>query len=240
MKRAFIGLFLVFISLSSAFGQLEEKMEKYNVVKGAIISKGEKVEGYIKDASHTVDGPSPWRLQSEIQFISKEDFEKLTKIKKKNFKKYEPKDCDGFIFDTLTYLSVKYADMSAIGTNMIPKKMFIRKALDGQITLFYYYDTPPSIGNINEIEQAKIDCAKPKLVYRIGDSGKLKSIGNLNIEKELSDCPMVVEKQKNGEYKIVGKEDEKASTGNKVFNNVAFRGEVRLMAIMDYNNNCGK
>jgi hypothetical protein len=59
----------------------------------------------------------------------------------------------------------------------------------------------------------------------------------LNIEKELADCPMVVEKQSKGEYKAIGSEGESSGL-NKLVNNVAFREEVRLMAIEDYNKNC--
>lgn len=59
----------------------------------------------------------------------------------------------------------------------------------------------------------------------------------LNIEKELSDCPYVTDKQSKGEYGVLGKDGE-ASGLNKLFSNLAYRESVRLKAIEDYNINC--
>ena len=134
------------------------------------------------------------------------------------------------------YESVKYADMSAVGMNMLPQKMFMHRIQEGKVTLFNHFDTPPPVVSGEKgAEPFFIACATPHCVYRVGKEGKLKLINNLNVEKELADCPKVVEKQSKGEYKVVGNESNNSGL-NKLINNAVFRDDVRLMAIEDYNN----
>lgn len=236
-------LAVVFFSFP-AISQLSDKMEKEGVVSGTIFKNGGKIEGYIKKTGTAwTEGtayPAPWEFQSGIKFIPKDVFENNEKIKNKYFETYEPKDCEGYLYDTLYYESVKYADMSAVGLNMIAQKVFMLRILEDKISLYNYFNTPPSVVSGEETFAACYEeCAEVQWVYRIGSEGKLKLVNDMNIEKELADCPLVTEKQANGEYKVIGQEG-KSSGGNKLLNNLAFRVEVRLMAIDDYNANCGK
>ncbi len=242
MKRLIICSLLVLSISTLAFSQIEEKMKEEGVVVGTIFKNGGEIEGYIKKTGLAYEDnewyPAPWQFQDGIKFIPKDVFENNEKIKGKFYEKYDAKDCDGFKYDTLIYESVKYADMSAVGMNMLPKRMFMRKVLDDKISIFHYFDTPPSVVvGSDKFAPFYIECAKVNLVYRVGKDGKLKLVNNLNIEKELSDCPMVVEKQSRGEYKELGEEGESSGL-NKLVNNSLFREEVRMMAIEDYNKNC--
>ncbi|WP_010662307.1 hypothetical protein [Marinilabilia salmonicolor] len=244
MKHLVIFLMLFFSISSVLFGQLEEKMKKEGVVKGTIIKNGKATDGFIKILGKTYHDdkwyPAPWEFQSKIKFIPTKTFENTEKVKNKHFEKYDAKDIDGYTYDSLVYESVKYADMSAVGMNMLPKKMFMRRIADDKISLYvHFYEMPDvMVYEGNEYVELLEENAKPNLVYKIGKNGKLKLVNNLNIEKELSDCPQIVEKQKKGEYKVVGKDGEEASGLKKVLNNSVFREDVRLQAIQDYNENC--
>ena len=89
MKRTLIFLFFVFGFFTLSHSQIEEKIKKENVVPGVIIQNGKEIAGYIKKIDNAyVDGehyPAPWNFQQEIRFISKDDFEKIEKLKKKNY-----------------------------------------------------------------------------------------------------------------------------------------------------------
>ena len=243
-------LFCLLFGLSAAaFCQLEEKIKKEGVVEGAILIEGKEVPGYIRKTGTTVGlapedktvYPAPWQFQSSIQFILKEVFENTEKIRNKLYRRYDAKDCEGYRYDTMLFESVKYSDMSAVGMNMIPKKMFMRKISSDKISLFFYFDSPPAIlsGNYERVYE---ECAEPALVYRVRKDGKLKRVNDLNIEKELQDCPMVAEKQSKGEYKALDTQGKKIPLGkflgSKLINNTTFRTDVRLLAIDDYNKNC--
>jgi hypothetical protein len=62
-------------------------------------------------------------------------------------------------------------------------------------------------------------------------------LNSLNVNKELTDCPVVVEKYEKNEYKVIG-DDESASKANKLLNKVVFRNEVRFLVVEDYNKIC--
>lgn len=243
MKHLFLLLLVASFSLS-AVGQIEEKMKKENVVTGVLIKNGKEIEGYIKKKTKVYTNEkwfdAPWTFQNGIKFIEKDVFENTEKIKNKNYVSYSPKDCDGYRYDndSLIFDAVKYADMSAVGTGMIPKLMFLRKVADGKISLYFHYATPPNVVTGGEsIEQYYIECNEPKTVYRKGTDGKLKLVTHLNIEKELADCPSVVEKHKNGEYNLIGEENTKF---NRFLNNSSdgIRENLRFAVIEDYNTNC--
>ncbi|PIB36469.1 hypothetical protein BFP72_14215 [Reichenbachiella sp. 5M10] len=242
MKKISTSLLLVLFVSVSAFCQIEEKIKKEGVVPGVIFDGEKEIEGYFKRTGTAYsDGKAfdaPWQFQDKMKFIEKDVFAKAEKIKNKLYESYEAKNCSGFRYDTLTYASVKYADMSAVGMDMLPKKMFMRVVSEDKISLFHYFDSPPSVVSGPEgFEPYYIDCAKPNLVYRVGEEGKLKLVNDMNITKELADCPMVVEKQEKGEYQVV-ESNEEASGGNKFLNNMMFKEQVRIMAIEDYNANC--
>jgi hypothetical protein len=227
MKTLVFATVLLFGICSMTNAQIEEKMKAENVVKGAIFKNGEEIEGYIKAIGKVYESdineeyPAPWEFQGDIRFIPKDVFENTEKIKGKLYQKYGPKDISGYRYEDLFYESVKYADMSAVGLNMLSKKMFLLRIVDDKISIFYHYQTPPSVVSRTRY----IDCAKEHIIYRKGADGKLKlleapsSLGGLNMDKDWEDCPYVKEKQANGGY-----------SGSHI--------EVRLEAIADYNKNC--
>jgi len=229
MKKVFFITVLLFGFFSIATSQVEEKMKEEKVVRGSIFFKdGKEIEGYIK-AKGKVHGltinqsyPAPWEFQEDIKFISKDEFENAPKIKGNMYKKYGTKDISGYHYEDMYFEAVKYADMFAIGLNMIPKWMFLRRVIDGKISVFYHYDSPPSVTVGETIESFYIKCAKENVVWRKGANGKLKlleGLVGLNIGKDFDDCPYVKEKFTNKEY-----------SGSAL--------ETRLMAINDYNQNC--
>lgn len=242
-KKLLCLLLVVAVFSANVFSQLEEKIKNENVVAGSINKGGQEVQGYFKKTGLVYENgkvfPAPWEFQTEMKFITKEVFENTEKIKNKMFEGYTAKDIEGFKYDTLVYESVKYSDMSAVGMSMIAKKIFMLKVMDGKITLYHHFNTPPPIATGSQgFEPDYIACGEPNIVYQVGKEGKLKLVNNLNIEKELADCPYVIEKNKKGEYKVLGKEGEETKGLKNLANKTIFRDAVRLMIIEDYNKNC--
>ncbi|UII19800.1 hypothetical protein [Fulvivirga ligni] len=240
-------LFFIFCCFTfSGYSQSEEKMSEENVVRGAIVKNNEVIQGFIRKKGTTYldeeTFDAPWSYQNTISFIPKDVFNEKEKIKNKDFEKYNAKDIEGYVYytspdDSLVFESVKYSDMSAVGTGMIAKKIFMRKISDGKISLFYHYSAPLSMGEISAMKQSYIECKEPNLVYQTDE--KIRLVELLNVEKELSGCPQVVERYKNNEYK--GDSDQETDSGfNKFLNKTAYRTDVRLLVIEDYNKVCGE
>jgi hypothetical protein len=232
---------LAMIALN-AQGQRTDKMKEEDVVVGSIIRDGKEIQGYIKAMGWSAVGDkvfsAPWEFQKDIRFMEKETFEKAEKIRNKDYEKLEAGDIDGYKYrDSLVYESVKYADMSAVGAGMIPKKMFMRKVSDGKISLYVHFGSPMVVGESHEFEQSYIDSAVPNYVYRIGKDGKLKLVNSLNVKKELADCPAVVEKYEKGDYGVQAGEEKKSGLAKLADKTIA-RDGVRFGAIDDYNNVC--
>jgi hypothetical protein len=198
---------------------LAERIKWWKVVPGTIIEEdGNKITGYIRltsAVSFNVTGAlSPEQFQGTIRFMEKSIFENAPKIKLKNFIKIEPGDIQGYTVnnDSLIFESVTYADNSAVGLGMIPKKMFLRVVQKGKIDLFQHFDAFDPEAN----------ASIPGLlyVYRKGRDAKLRLVERLNIKNELSDCSYVVQKHQNKEYERGTLE------------------QIRLRAIADYNRMC--
>lgn len=242
MRKLFAVALALLVS-SAAFSQLDEKIRQEGVVPATIIIKGKETEGYMKRMGtrywDDIYYSTPWEFQGKVRFISKRDFDKKDKIKNKDYSKYTAKDISGYRYngDSLVYLSVKYADNSAVGTGMIPKTKFMRRISDNKISIFHHFQTPPSVGEVSALKEIYLENKNPDVVYKKGKKGKLRLVNALNVGKELEDCPTVVEKYKNGEYKVAGSE-EKQSKAAKLLNKTVFRDGVRMMVIEDYNNTC--
>jgi hypothetical protein len=229
MKKVLFTTVVLFGICSMAHGQIEEKIQKEHVVQGAIVNKnGEEIAGYIK-IKEPVYGevtkkpyPAPWSYQDNIRFISKDVFENTPEIKSKQYKKYSAKDISGYWYEGAYFEAVKYADMSAVGLNMFPKWMFLRRIVDGKISVFYHYDDPPTVLQGETFESYYDKCAEGHAVYRKGRDGKLKlieGVAGLKISKDWEDCPPVKEKFDGDVY-----------SGSRL--------ERCLQAIKDYNENC--
>lgn len=243
MKYVLVLIAATAMICPNAFGQLEKKIKDEWVVPGTITRDGKVIEGYIKKMGTTSLSsneivPAPWEFQKSIRFIEKSKFESLEKVKNKDYEKLEAADLTAYTYqnDSLKFEGVKYADMSAVGTGMIPKKMFMRKISEGKISMFMHYSNPPSMGEVSVMDEETRACAEPNMVYRVGADGKLKLVNALNVSKELSDCPDVVKKFEAGEYKsslLPG--DGKFA---KFMNKTLFKDEVKMLVIDDYNMTC--
>lgn len=225
---------------------LEDKMKAENVVRGSIIKDGNETEGFILRTgtttmiSSTEVVPAPWEFQKDIRFIEKSIFEGLEKVKFKNFEKYSADEIDGYKYQgdsLMTFASVKYADMSAVGTGMIAKKMFMQIIFEGKVSLYNHYSAPMSMGEVSAMEQSIRDGAIANVVYKIGKDGKLKLINNLNVKKELIDCPAVIEKFEKGGYGMQA-EKEQATGLAKLADQTLNRDVIRMAALMEYNTTC--
>ncbi len=236
-----VFLFSIISLTSVAQVDIAKRIEEENVVAGFIIKDGKEIPGYVRKMGTTpLPGstdiyPAPWEFQKDIRFMEKNAFETAEKIKNKDFSKYEPDDLDGYKYDTLAFESVKYSDMSAVGTGMIARKMFMRKLKDGKISLFAHFSMPIVVGEVSEFKTSYEECAQPNIVYRIGKDGKLKLVNSLNVKKELAACPVVVEKYEKGDYGISG---ENKTGLAKLADKTILRDGVRLAVIDDYNVQC--
>jgi hypothetical protein len=239
---------IVLIYNSTAFCQIVQKTKDHNVVQGTIIRDGNKVEGYIVkmgrekipfSMSETTHN-APWSFQKEILFIEKLKFESLAKVKYKDYEKLTPKEIDGYTYnnDSLVYESLKYGDLNSVGTGMIPKQLFLRKVFKSTISVYIHY-TPPPLNGPEEKQIADFkESEKANLVYhnKTGNSNA-KGISLINIQKELADCPKVVENYKKGNYKSRGL--EKQGEYAEYLLNASEQDIARLYAIAEYNRkNC--
>jgi len=246
MKKFYIIVLSIAIPLFS-YAQDSEVKGESDLISGSISKKGKTVEGYFKPVGTAYTNgktfDAPWQFQGNMKFISAEDFDKKSaknsKLKNKDFEKLGPKDIEGYTYDLFTYRSVKYSDASALGTGMLAKKLFMRIIDEDKISTFHFFASPPPVATGEAgFEPHFIECAKEQVVYRIGDDGKLKLVANMNVKKELADCDLVVQKQKDGQYQAVGSKNDKPSKLNQLINKQGFGEETRLMAIHDYNENC--
>jgi hypothetical protein len=221
-------------------GDLNEKISSENVVAATIIKEGKEIAGYIKQMGTTsLNGnnyAAPWEFQGDIRFMEKDAFEKAEKIKNKDYMKYEAGDIDGYKYNGEIYEAVKYADMSAVGAGMVAKKMFLKKVTEGKITLYHHFSSPISMGEMSEMEESYRESANPNVVYRIGQDGKLKLVNSLNVKKEITDCPTVVEKYEKGEYGTDGGEEKSGLA--KLADKTILRDGIRMAVIEDYNATC--
>lgn len=205
---------------SNLFAQLEEKIKNQRVVPGSITRDGNKIEGYIlrmgtEEIPFTMTGTkysAPWTFQKEVVFMEKSKFESLPKIKYKDYEKLGPGDIQGYSYsnDSLEFESRKYANLNNPGLGMVPKMVFLRRVMKGSKVSVYLHYTAPS-GNGPEASQIEEfnNAAKPYLVYFKTGDDNAKGLGVMNIEKQLGDCPKVVDRYKTGIYKKQGNEREK-------------------------------
>ena len=237
---AFSGLFLC----ANAQTDLIKKIQKENVVKGVIIQQGIETEGYIKKISEnrSYEGKNYKaydNFQSEISFIPKDLFENTEKLKGNMYTKYKPYHIDGYKYiyengDMLVYESVKYSDKSTISVRTIAQEKFLRLDSKGKLSIYTYYNAPPAVMSGSDyIRKRYEEAEEAQVTYRRADSKESpKMIEFVSIEKELADCPQVVEKYKRGDYGVGEKVKSKfLKTLNKVSNN----DQVKYAALMEYN-----
>jgi len=249
MKQSLFTLCLMMVlGYVSANAQIEEKMRKENVVQGTVIVNGQTIEGYIRRMTTELDGETieaPWDFQETIKFIEKDVFDNAEKIKRKMYHDYNAKTCEGYTYDNgrYTYVAYKYSDNSAIGFNMIAKRMFLRQLTDGKIKFYLHYETPAPVyvgNNASEMrdEDLRRILNEKHLVYYKEGNEKPRLVEHLNVSKEFSDCPKIIEKADNKEYyKDRSAEENLRLIGlEEVYPTVMIFMNRNLNIIEDYNN----
>jgi hypothetical protein len=193
MKKIILSICsLLFMAL--AFAQPEMEKGQY---KGYILTKDGKQEGII-----WLDGneSQPWSLQKKVYFITVEGFAKLEKNKRKYFTEYSSKDIQGYGYGEYEFEAVKYADMSAVGPDMMAKMYFLSVIVKGKMGVYLYYRTPPSITSGADIHKTDEEWAKDNdIVIKKGD-GKAKSSESVDLVELINDCATVKDKYLSGGY----------------------------------------
>ncbi|OJJ22002.1 hypothetical protein BKI52_08150 [marine bacterium AO1-C] len=215
-------------------------MKKANVVKGVIYKGGKSIEGFIRQTGFRkgksgFELQTPWDFQSAIYFIPKEKFEKNERIRGKHFTKYTPKKCDGYKYDDkYEYVSLKFVDLSkGVSLSLLPKRQFIRKMMDGKISLFQYFSRPTTLFSGESASEAYAKSMKPVLVFRKGNSPKGVIVEVLSGKKVFADCPDVLSSYKAKEYKA-----EDFTFATKYGKDLSDIEKRKLLAIFDYNKSC--
>ncbi len=229
-QMAIVMGFLFFLS-SNAFAQLDKRIRKAKVVPGTILKDGQFVEGYIKRASETA-------YQLKIKFIEKAKFEdESVKIKNRDFTSYKPKEIGGFEIDDVFYESVKFAPPTfqegggKMQIGLVRINFFLRRGEENKITFYEYVYTEETEDRFENITKENVVL----LVYKKGESGKLKSVSALDVKRELADCPKVITKFKNREYNEQIVKNEK---WNNLFNGLKNDYEMNIRILEDYNDLC--
>jgi hypothetical protein len=147
---------------------------------------------------------APWHFQSEVRFMDSTTWMGLTKVKRKDFTAYEPKDLKGYRLHDLhmAYLAKPYADLTSVSLKMIKKQYFMRAISVGRLNLFHYFDAPPSmyVGSEEEYERLREESAVNNYVLLEKEAGKLKNITDVDLRKLIGDCPAVLKKYEEGHY----------------------------------------
>ncbi len=247
LKLLSVSIFWGMFLCANAQIDLEKRIKKEDVVKGIIYKDGKETEGYIKRIAEkrTRTGKTYKaydNFQYEIRFMPKDQFEKTEKLKGNMYEKYKPTEIQGYKYfspsgDVYIYESVKYSDLANLSARMAPKETFLRVESKGNMEVYTYYIPVPSVmaGSEEYFKKCYEDAETPQRVFRkAGNTESPKMAELLNVEKDLADCPKVVEKYKNGEYNTIGKKGTE-SKFMKFVNKVSANDEIKFGALMDYN-----
>lgn len=203
MKKCLVFMFVLMLSmLVTASVELEKKQ-----YKGYIIDQdGAKIPGVIWTKG-------PIRDQKSIDFIKEEDWDKLTKNKRKFFTEYKPKEIKGYGYNDTQYLTGKYADLSAVGFNMLSKLYFLKALSVGKINAYIFYEGK-ELKTEETPEALTIYLEDNKSILLQKENGKIKISESVNIPELIADCPEVKERYLNGDYGFKPKDDgEKKGLG---------------------------
>lgn len=248
--RTLILFFTVLFSFQLGYTQR-------NVFDGYIIkSNGKKVEGVIQIPQHKY----PWEWQEKIYFHKGITTAK-EKIKKNKGEKFSPKDIDGYgLNDGREFRTIKYNNLDALSqgnnlnglnsasnalSNLKSSRFFAEVVhLSEKTKVYKFYSKPPGFTVSSGEETAELADIRRNanifydvLIWKAGNK-KAKSFDSASIKKLFEDCPLVVEKFQNMEYK------KKPLKGLKTaINNAQLEGSKKEEACMemvnDYNAKCG-
>ncbi len=232
---------LVFCPLL-VYGQ--PKAEWYDHPGTIVLPDGTKRAGVIRTYGND---EYPWHFQSEIRFIDSTTWMGLTKVKRKDFTAYEPKELKAYELHDLqlSFLSKPFADMSAVSIKMVKKHYYMRTISTGRINLFHYYDAPPNMymGSEEEYKRIREENAINNYVLLEKDEGKLKNITDVDLRKYIEDCPDVLKKYEEGFYGPSPKDNGEKKGLGKFVARVIDSNKMKAYAtplIVDYNISCPK
>jgi len=230
-----INLVFVFIIFAGTIlGQPELKPGQH---KGYILTKDGKQEGIIwLEGSLT----RPWQLQKKISFITEDGFAKLEKNKAKYFTDYKAKEILGYGFDDIVFEAVKFADLSAVGPDMLAKMYFMRVLVSGKLSVYKYYRTPPTVLSGSDVNKTDEEWAEDnELVIKKGDE-KSKTAESVEMVELIEDCPAVKEKYLSGGYGFEPSNDGSKSGLKKVFAKMGDRAKIEesIISIAQEYNQC--
>jgi hypothetical protein len=216
-----IGLILIAMLFSAnIFGQNELQEGQY---KGYILTKKGKQEGII-----WVSGwiNTPWSHQKKVSFITEEGFKQMKKNKRKYFEDYKPKDILGYGYEGAEFVSVKYADLSAVGPDMLPKMYFLRALVQGEISVYRFYRTPPSVQSGEEINKTNEEWAEDNELVIVKGKEKAKNAERIEMMDIIGDCQTVKDKYLDGGYGFEPKNDGSKDGLKKVFAKMGDRSKI--------------
>jgi hypothetical protein len=215
MKKNLLILMVLNLMALAAFAQ--EPVLNDNQFKGHIIkANGETEEGILELRGGQF---SPWANQTEVKFISLEKFTS-GQVKKKDWTAYSPKQISGYSIGEKTFVSQKYANMAAVGPDMLARMYFIEKVVDGKLTIYRFYETPLMMASgpnaSAELEASQLQCRNHPQVLVQKDGGKVKGLGEIDITKYIDDNAEVLEKYNTGGYGFLPKKGEKKGLGGMI------------------------
>lgn len=233
MKK--ISLTLIALMLCTmVFSQHEFKDGQH---KGYILTKKGKQEGIVwLHGAHD----APWSHQKKVLFITEKEFGKIKKNKRKFFEDYKPKEILGYGYGDIEYKSVKYADLSAVGPDMLPKIYFIKVLVDGKLSILRFYQTPPSVLSGEDINKTNADWAEDNNILLKKGKGKTKDIDRSDMAELLDDCATVKQKYLDGGYGFSPKSDGEKKGVKKLFAKIEDRPKIEaaLITIAKEYNEC--
>jgi len=232
---AFIAGFMVTNSVAQEYELAFDESPGY-----IITSKGKKVDGYLDLSADKY----PWYDQEDIKFFT-EEATKDGKVKNREKEKYDPKDIKGYYTKGFYYESMKYSNMSAVGPAMLPKWYFLKRLVDGKMSIYKFYEKPMQVGESSAVEaDTKRALNNPHIViFKEGDkkTEKLKNVKDIDILEYISDCEYVKKKYLDGGYGIkpMDNEEKKGVKGfvSRVVDANVQAGYIEEIA-KDYNENC--
>ena len=164
---------------------------------------------------HVLGGEEmPWFNQAMVEFITIEKFNNGN-FKKKDVKAYKPKDIAGYDFDGRKFVSVKYANLSAVGPDMLARFYFLEPLTEGKITLYRFYQTAVTEGTDDVIIADMKRCLENPEVLVKKNEDKIKNVAAVEFADYISDNETVLEKYYAGSYgfKPAKSKDQKGVKG---------------------------
>jgi hypothetical protein len=241
-RNLFLTSGYLLISVLSVWAQSQPDLKGQRVVPGNITRDGKRIEGYIlmmgtgsiPFSVNEKKYSTPWSFQKEIRFITKDQFEALPKIKFKDYEKLEPGDIDGYSYnnDSLTFDSRKYANLNTAGLGMIPKMTFLRRLVKNKISIYAHFNQPSGNGPEDKQVVEYTECSNPTLLFQQGEDNA-KMISLMSIEKQITDCPKVIERYKNGEYNSIT--DLAKEEYGDILTKASNQDIAKLFAIAEFN-----